>query len=406
MNKNTKILFINSVCGIGSTGKIVELLYRHFTDIGCKCKIAYGRNNYDKIPKDDQFCFFNKINISIHGGLSRIFDNAGLNYSKRVTKKLIKFIDEFKPDIVNLHNLHGYYLNVPMLLNYLAEKNIKCVFTLHDCWLFTGHCSHFYYNECCGYSSGCKNCKFKNVYPRSIIFSRASKNLSIKNNLIQNIKNKLFISPSLWLKNFARKSFLKNEKINIVYNGIDYNVFNVDAKNYYSKSKLPAEKYIICISNYWKEEKGLNKILELSKQLNNYKIVIIGYLPPKTNLNNNIIHIPHTNNAKELAFYYANAELFYNPTLEDVFGMVTLEALACGIPVLLFKGCSGSEEFITNFNGRIINKNASVEETINAINDICNNLKNNLQINLPSKNDFYLGYENAFNNLLNNGENI
>ena len=352
-----KILLINSVLGIGSTGRIVETLYRFFKNEGHDVKIAYGRNKYNKIPLEDQLCLYNKLNIKYHGFMSRIFDNSGLAYSKKVTIKLIKYIEEFKPDVINLHNLHGYYLNVPMLLRYLATTNIKCVFTLHDCWLFTGHCAYFYYNQCDGYKTDCVKCKFKRVYPKSILCNNSAKNLRLKKELLDGIKNKSFICPSNWLKNFAKRSILKNEKIDVVYNAIDYSVFNLDAKNYFDKSKLPAKKYIICVANYWTESKGLNKVIELSKVLDDeYKIVMIGYLKDKSVLNDNIVYVEHTNNTRELAFYYANAEVFYNPTLEDVFGMVTGESLACGTSVILFKNCSGGEEIINECNGVVVDK--------------------------------------------------
>ena len=357
-----KILLINSVLGIGSTGRIVESLYKHFTSEGHEVKVVYGRNKSDHIPASDQYCMYNKLGVAMHAGLSRVFDNTG-EYSKHSTKKLLKYIDEFKPDVVNLHNLHGYYINVPMLLRYLGEHNVKCVFTLHDCWLFTGHCSYFYFNNCDGYMHGCKKCTHKNVYPKSIICSRASKNLQLKKQLLDGIKNKSFIVPSKWLKNFAEKSILACEKIDVVYNAIDYNIFNENAVNYFDKSKLPADKYILCVANYWNEQKGLNKVIELSKVLDNdYKIVMVGYLKDKSILNDNIIYIPHTDSAKELAFYYANAKVFYNPTLEDNFPTVNIESLACGTPVVLFADCSGGAEIINEDNGAVIDKDDSAEK--------------------------------------------
>lgn len=368
-----KILFVNSVLGIGSTGRIVETLYRFFKNEGHDVKIAYGRNKYNKIPVEDQLCLYNKLNINYHGFMSRIFDNSGLAYSKKVTSKLIKYIEEFKPDVINLHNLHGYYLNIPMLLRYLATTNIKCVFTLHDCWLFTGHCACFYYNQCDGYKTDCVKCKFKRVYPKSILCNNSAKNLRLKKELLDGIKNKSCICPSNWLKNFTKQSILKDEKVDVVYNAIDFSVFNLDAKNYFDKSKLPAKKYIICVANYWTESKGLNKVNELSKVLDDeYKIVMIGYLKDKSVLNDNIIYVEHTNNTKELAFYYANAEVFYNPTLEDNFPTVNIESLACGTPVVLFKYCSGGEEIINSTNGIVITKDTPPTQIF----ELIKNLKN------------------------------
>jgi len=386
-----KILFINSVCGIGSTGRIVESLYKYFKEEGHDVKIAYGRNKSDKIPAEDQFCFYNKLNIYTHGIFSRIFDNSGLAYSKKSTKKLIEYIKNFKPDVVNLHNLHGYYLNVPMLLKYLGERDIKCVFTLHDCWLFTGHCSHFYYNNCDGYKRNCENCKFKSVYPKSMICTRAEKNLLIKKDVLDGIKHKSFITPSKWLKNFALEStLLKNETIDVVYNAIDYSIFNQDAKNYLDKSKLPNKKYILCVSNVWTEQKGLYKIVELSNVLNDeYCILLVGNLKDKSIINDKIIHIEHTNNIKELAFYYANAEVFYNPTLEDNFPTVNIESLACGTPVVLFKECSGGEEILNEYNGLSLNQNDNAKEIFDKIHNLNKfNIKHNKIEDICSQSKF------------------
>ena len=366
-----KILLINSVLGIGSTGRIVESLYNFFKGEGHDVKVAYGRNRCEKVPGEDQFCFYSKLNVYSHALLSRCSDKAGLAYSKKATKKLIKFIDEFNPDVVNLHNLHGYYLNVPMLLKYLGQKNIKCVFTLHDSWLFTGHCACFYYNKCDGYQTGCKACKYKNVYPKSIACNRAEKNLALKKELLDGIKNKSFICPSKWLKNFAEKSILAGEKIEVVYNAIDYDIFNPSAANYFDKRLLPKTKYILCVANYWTEEKGLYKVIELSKHLKEgLKIVMIGYLNNKSLLNDNIVYVEHTNDARELAFFYANAECFFNPTLEDNFPTVNIEALACGTPVILFKGCSGGEEIVDDCVGKIIDSDVDLTNLYKTINNI------------------------------------
>lgn len=398
-----KILFVNSVLGIGSTGRIVETLYKYFKNEGHIVKIAYGRNKYDKIPAEDQLCLYNKLNVNYHGFMSRIFDNSGLAYSKKVTTKLIKYIEEFKPDVINLHNLHGYYLNVPMLLRYLATTNIKCVFTLHDCWLFTGHCANFYYNQCEGYKADCSKCKFKNIYPKSILCNNSAKNLRLKKELLDGIKNKSFICPSNWLKNFTKQSILKDEKVDVVYNAIDFSVFNLDAKNYFDKSKLPAKKYIICVANYWTESKGLNKVIESSKVLDDeYKIVMIGYLKDKSVLNDNIVYVEHTNNTRELAFYYANAEVFYNPTLEDNFPTVNIESLACGTSVVLFKDCSGGEEIINSTNGIVLDKNDSNNFCLDLLKKHKKENKKELSLNIQkicNVNSFCCNYESIFKDI-------
>ena len=183
----------------------------------------------------------------------------------------------------------------------------------------------------------------------------------------------------------------------MLYNAIDYNIFNENAVNYFDKSKLPADKYILCVANYWNEQKGLNKVIELSKVIDNdYKIVMVGYLKDKSILNDNIIYIPHTDSAKELAFYYANAKVFYNPTLEDNFPTVNIESLACGTPVVLFADCSGGAEIINEDNGAVIDKDDSAEVVMLIIKSCKNVFKTINIIKSCSMRNFCNGYNKAY----------
>ena len=187
-----KVVFINAVCGTGSTGRIVMDLYTVLKQKGCQAKIAYGDGNVKGINNEDLFKINNKIGYYSHNAFSRITDRAGF-YSSIQTKRLIKWIDRENPDIVHLHNLHGYYLNIKMLFSYLRKTERKVIWTLHDCWAFTGHCSYFSYVGCEKWRTECKECVQKTLYPQSILFDQSRRNYKEKKELLQNIFWKLLL---------------------------------------------------------------------------------------------------------------------------------------------------------------------------------------------------------------------
>ena len=220
-----KVLFINTVYGRGSTGRIVADLGKMLEENGHEFKVAYGRGNH----KEDLHCYRigNDLDMYIHAGLSRITDRTGF-YSKSATRKLVEFIRVYDPDIIHLHNLHGYYLNIEILFQFLAnEYKGRVIWTLHDCWAFTGHCVHFTYAECDMWKTGCSNCHQKNEYPASFLYDRSTKNYRDKRSLFTTVKNLEIVTVSNWLKKTVEESFLKNAKVTCIYNGIDTDRFRV-----------------------------------------------------------------------------------------------------------------------------------------------------------------------------------
>ncbi|MBM6837590.1 glycosyltransferase, partial [Clostridium saudiense] len=289
-----KILQINSVCGVGSTGRIVTDLYKVIEEQGHECVIAYGRGT---APEG-----FKTIKIGtnfdnyMHVAKTRLFDKHGFG-STKATKGFIKKIEEYNPDIIHLHNIHGYYLNIEILFNYLNKTKKKVVWTLHDCWAFTGHCCYFEYNACDKWKSGCGNCIQLKEYPKSIFIDNSRKNYSIKKRLFTDKENLTIVAVSEWLKNIVEKSFICKNEILKISNGIDLNIFRSDKKSgYYEKYGIKNKKVILGVANVWDARKGLNDFIKLSEVISeDYSIVLVGVSEEQIrNLPANIIGITRT----------------------------------------------------------------------------------------------------------------
>ena len=328
-----RVLEINSVCN-GSTGKIACDLAKKLIKDGHECEIAYGRG---KPPKDIPFIKIGtKISVLFHGLKARLFDKSGFG-STIATKKLINEIKRFKPDVVHLHNIHGYYINIKILFDYLKKSKIKTIWTLHDCWSFTGHCCHFSYEKCYKWETECFDCKSKNEYPKSLI-SKAQNNFRLKKEIFNLLdKNQLtLVTPSLWLKKLVDKSYLNKYKTIIINNGIDTSIFKNTDSDIKKRYNLENKKIVLGVASVWNRKKGLNDFIELSTKLNDeYKIVLIGLKEKQIKqLPKNITGINRTENIYELAQWYSAANVFFNPTYEDNYPTVLLEAVSCNLSVL------------------------------------------------------------------------
>lgn len=276
-----------------------------------------------------------------------------LNYFS--TKYLIKKLDEYKPDIIHLHNLHGNYLNLQMLFSYIKKSNIKIVWTLHDCWSFTGECSHFESVNCNKWQNYCNNCPQISAYPETRIDS--SKRLFFsKEKMFSDLKNCTIVTPSEWLKSLTEKSYLNQYKIITINNGVNLDVFHPKKSNIRSRYSLENSFIILGVSPIWSYSKGIDRFNRLAEVLpNECKIVLIGSKADIT-INKKIIYIGRTSSIHELVEWYSSADVLLNPTREDTFPTVNLESLACGTPVLTYGAC-GSAEAINAECGNIINDN-------------------------------------------------
>ena len=344
---NKTLLQINVTANWGSTGKIAEQIGQCAIAHGWDSYIAYGR--WYNPSQSHLIKIGDKLNMYQHYAEQRIFDNEGL-CSRRATKEFIKRIDEIKPNVIQLHNIHDHYLNYRLLFEYLNKTDIKVVWTFHDCWAFTGHCFHFITKGCERWKSGCFDCPLQHEYPKTL-FDRSRKNYTMKKNLFGANNNLTIIACSEWIANFVRQSFLKYKPIYVINNGIDLNVFK-DSENLGTNKKT---FHVLAVSNVWNKDKGFDDILKLREILSNeYEITIVGVTKQQLNsLPQGIVGIERTQNVHELIALYSKAEVFINPTYADNFPTVNLEALACGTPVITYR-TGGSPEAIDEKTGIVV----------------------------------------------------
>lgn len=341
-----KVLMINVTCGIGSTGRICTDVALELEKQGHEVKIAYGRDcDLEKYSKY-AVKIGTSIDVKLHALFARIFDSSGFG-SKSATRKFIKWVEEYNPDVIHLHNIHGYYINVEILFDYLKKSNKKIVWTLHDCWAFTGHCAHFSFVNCYKWKKQCCNCLQKSVYPSSLVFSSAKRNYNKKKIAFTGVKNLSIITPSKWLAALTKESFLKEYPTTVINNGIDIGVFRNTESDILTKYGISDKKIVLGVANNWGERKGFDDFIELSKKLpDEYKIVMIGLtLQQMKDIPNNIFGIEKTSSVDELVAWYSAADVFVNTTYEDTFPTVNLEAQACGTPVITYK-TGGSTESV------------------------------------------------------------
>ncbi len=327
-----KIVQINAVCGISSTGRTSLELSRYLNTQNIENYIIYanGYSDYENAIRMNS-----DFDIKVHSLLSRITGKQGY-FSKEHTKKIISKLELIKPDIVHLRNLHGNYIHLNMLLQYLAENDIPTVITLHDCWFFTGKCVYYSIAQCYRWQNGCGHCPQLNKGNKSWFFDRTKKMWKDKKEHFRAISRLGVIGVSDWITNEAKKSFLKNAKIiKRIYNWIDLDVFYPHASEIKQKLGIKAKYVILGVADSWSNDKGLSDFNTLAEMLNDdYKIVLVGrkIIP----INDKILHINRTNDVNMLSDIYAMADVFFNPTKRETFGKVTAEALACGTPVVAY----------------------------------------------------------------------
>ncbi len=361
-----KIVLINSVCGIKSTGRICSDLYEVYKNQGHICKVAYGRDLPQKVCDEDLYRIGTDADVKHHALMSRITDKTGF-YSKTATKLFITWLKDYDPDVVHLHNIHGYYINIEILFNYLREENKKIIWTLHDCWPFTGHCAYFDFCACEKWRTGCYECPQKKEYPQSILKDNSKANFEAKKQLFKGL-DMTMITPSDWLNRVVKQSFLGDYKAVTINNGIDKEQFKPTISDFRKRHDLIGKKIILGVASIWDRRKGLEDFVGLSKKIDeNYKIVLVGLSESQSKgIPKNILTIERTDSIRELAEIYTTADVFVNPTYEDNFPTTNIEALSCGTPVITYK-TGGSPEIIDENCGFVVEKG-----DINALRDkIC-----------------------------------
>ena len=347
-----KCLIINSVCGAGSTGRICIDIAKELITHGYRVKIAYGRGNVADQYLNLAVRIGSDLDVKIHGLKARLFDGSGFG-SRMATERFIEWVKDYDPDVIHLHNLHGYYINIDILFDYLKHCGKKIIWTLHDCWSFTGHCPYFEYVQCNKWINGCGNCPQIREYPKSYTdFSH--KNWKKKERLFSDVPNIKLVTPSLWLADLVKKSFLGDYPIEVIHNTVDTNIFKHTDSKIKEEIGICNQKIVLGVASEWNYRKGLNYMIEIAEKLGDeYAVVIIGVSEEqKKALPSNIFGILRTSNVQELVKWYSSATVYVNPTLEDNYPTTNLESIACGTPVITFNS-GGSPESARLFGGSV-----------------------------------------------------
>ena len=353
-----KIAQINMI-PYGSTGKIMlqiaETARKQGHEVRTYSTIPFDKNEHAaSTPTENHFVWGSEKENCIHYYLGSMLGRNGC-FSKKGTAELIADLKAFQPDIVHLHNLHKFCINLPMLFQYLKESNVRTVWTLHDCWAMTGQCPYFTMVKCEKWKTECEHCPQLNVYPRSCI-DNSKWMYAHKKEWFTGVRDMTLVTPSEWLAGLVRQSFLKDYPVQVINNGIDLSVFNPTPSDFRKSNKIADDKYLLLgVAFGWGERKGLDVFIELSKRLSDqYQIVLVGTdSAVDAQLPENILSIHKTQNQKELAEIYSAADLFVNPTREENYPTVNMESIACGTPVLTFR-TGGSPEIVDDTCGYVV----------------------------------------------------
>ncbi len=335
---------INSVCGIRSTGRICTDLALALEEMGHEVRIAYGREQVPDPHSRLAVRIGSERGVKLHGFKARAFDASGFG-SRFATARFLNWVREYDPDVIHLHNVHGYYLHVGLLFDYLRTCGKRILWTLHDCWAFTGHAAYCEQANCEKWKIGCSHCPKDWDYPKSLS-DHARRNYARKKALFTGIPNLELVTPSQWLADLCAESFLKEYPVTVIHNGINTDIFRPsDGTALRASLGLTGKRVILGVAALWEKRKGLDDFIALSGMLyDRERIVLVGLserqiqgLPPA------ILGLPRTNSAQELAALYAMADVYANPTYEDNYPTTNLEAIACGTPVVTY-ATGGSPE--------------------------------------------------------------
>ena len=368
---NNKLLQINVSANWGSHGKIAEGIGEIAMSNGWESYIAFGR--FANASQSKLIKIGNKWDQRLHGLATRLFDRHGLA-SAKATTELVKSIEKINPDIIHLHNVHGYYLNYPVLFKYLSQSGIPVVWTLHDCWAYTGHCPYPIFAGCSRWMSHCvPPCPLRKSFLKSWIVDNCRKNFDIKKQCFNSVENLYIVTVSKWLETEVKKSFLRNKNIRCIYNGVDISIFKpTEYGMLLMKHKIKkTEKVVLGVASIWEERKGLYDFYRLRQLLpSTIRIILIGLSAKQIeNLPSGIDGVSRTDSQQELAAYYSMADVYVNPSQAETFGMTTAEAMACGTPAIVYD-VTASPELIDEKTGRAVML-GDVKALGNTIIEIC-----------------------------------
>lgn len=396
-----KILMINVVCGIRSTGRICTDLATALEAQGHEVKIAYGRENLPEQFQKYAVRIGSDLDVKLHGVKARLFDAAGFG-SKAATKRFIQWVKEYDPDVIHMHNIHGYYINIEVLFDYLKTCGKKIIWTLHDCWAFTGHTAYCDVVDCQKWRTSCGQCPLINEYPKSII-DRSHYNWARKKKAFTDIPNMTVVTPSEWLAGLVRQSFLGQYHIEVIKNGIDTSKFKPTETDFRRKHHLEDKTILLGVATSWDDMKGYSDYITLSEMLDDsYQIVLVGLTEQQLRtVPKNILGIQRTAGVEELAGIYSTADYYLNLSYCENYPTTNLEAIACGTPVITYN-TGGSPESAVIY-GMVVEK-GQIDDVVKTM-DECKKLvpKN---VNLDYK-ETVLHYITLIeNNTMSAGENV
>lgn len=328
------VLQINSVCGVGSTGRIAVELQALLEREGEESWIAYGRG---EAGGPHTLRIGGAADLYAHVALTRALDRHGFG-SRRATRRFLRQAEALAPDLIHLHNIHGYYLHIGELFAWLRDRGLPVVWTLHDCWAFTGHCAYFDDAGCGKWKTGCGHCPQKRGYPSSLWADRSHANFLDKQSLFTSLSNMTVVTPSEWLAGLAGESFLRRYPIRVIPNGIDRTVFRPVESDIRERLGIGGKRMVLGVASVWERRKGLKDFAALAERLGDgCQIVLVGVTErQRAALPSRILCLSRTDSVQELAALYTAADVFVNPSVEETMGMTTVEALACGTPAVVY----------------------------------------------------------------------
>ena len=363
-----KLLEVNS-SNFGSTGTIMMGIARAARSEGMNAYVCVPKSRSNiKNKCEDQILIGSRLFRNLHIFLGQLTGYQGC-FSIFSTLNLFRKVSKIKPDIIHIHNLHGNYINLPMLFHYIKKHDIHIVWTLHDCWAFTGQCAHFTMVKCERWEKGCEHCPQYKVYPKAYV-DRTKAMWRLKKKWFTGVNHMVVVTPSVWLARLAKKSFLSEYKIEVINNGIDLDIFKPCESEIRGKYGIETGYLILGVSFSWGKRKGLDVFVELREVLDaRYHIVLVGVTEEeREKLPQGIITVSKTSNQRELAEFYSAADVFVNPTREENFPTVNMEALACGTPVITFQ-TGGSPEIIDETCGITVETD-NTSQLVEAINRV------------------------------------
>lgn len=362
-----KLLQINVAANWGSHGRIAEEIGLEAMAQGWESYIAYGR--YANPSKSHIVKIGDLFDHCLHGAQSLLLDRHGLA-SCGPTKKLIREIEQIKPDLIHLHNIHGFYLNYPILFRYLSTVDIPVVWTLHDCWAFTGHCAWPIHGHCDRFQEQCCHCPLQSKgYPKSFLLDRSRSNFKLKKRYFRSLQDLHLVTVSRWLEQQVRLSFMQDMDIRTIYNGLDTEVFRPSGTP--PTSVTDGHPLVLGVCNAWYDWKGLDDMAALRELLpDDYEVMVVGVNEDQMHrLPEGITCIRRTDSVSQLAEIYSQADVFVNPSKVESFGMTTAEALSCGTPSIVYD-TSACPEVVDNLTGRVVPL-GDVNALAKAVMEIC-----------------------------------